>query len=110
MAPEENARDQASTQEPCAPHPQQNCRSSGSGSKSPSASNTAIGILAHLADDSSTTYDDKLARVLALHARWKYEDNEEEALEGDALQMRQRTRCKELGLIVFGFTLHESTN
>lgn len=96
-----------------------NCRISGFGYKSlsgtpplpsPSASssNTAIGILASSADDSSTTYDDKLARVLALHAWLKYEDNEEEALKGDALQMRQRTRCKELGLIVFGFTLHEA--
>ena len=43
----------------------------------------------------------------ALHARWEYKDNEEEALEGDALQAHQRSRCKELGLIVFGYTLHE---
>ena len=26
----------------------------------------------------------------------------------DALQTRQKSRCKELGLIVFGFTLHEA--
>ena len=32
--------------------------------------------------------DDKLARVWALHARWKYEDNEEQALEGESLQAR----------------------
>lgn len=51
---------------------------------------------------------DKLARVSALHARWKYEDNEEEVLKGDALQICQRARCKELWLIVFGFTLHEA--
>lgn len=127
MAPEEVARDQASTPEPCPPHPehdslphpQHDCGSIGSGSQSlsgtssllfPSASavNTAAGILANSADDASTTYDDKLARVQALHARWRYEDNEEEALEGDALQMRQRSRCKELGLIVFGFRLHEA--
>ena len=29
--------------------------------------------------------DDKLARVLALHARWNYEDTEEQGLEEEAL-------------------------
>lgn len=54
-----------------------------------------------LVDDPSSTFDDKLARTLALHARWQYEDTEEQALgEGEALQARQRARCKELGLIV----------
>ena len=53
-------------------------------------------------------YDDKSASLQALHARWKYEDNEEQALERDALQMCQRLSCKELGLIVFGFRLHEA--
>lgn len=52
--------------------------------------------------------DDKLARVLALHARWKYEDNEKQVLEGESLQTRQRTRCRELGLIIFGFPLHNA--
>ena len=28
-------------------------------------------------------------------------------MEGDALQVRQRSRCKELGSIIFGFLLHE---
>ncbi|MCJ1349719.1 hypothetical protein MMC31_007960 [Peltigera leucophlebia] len=45
---------------------------------------------------------------MALHARWKYEDTEEQVLEGDALKARQQTRCRELGLIVFGFTLHDT--
>lgn len=42
-----------------------------------------------------------------LHAQWEYEDNEEEALKGDALQACQRLRCKELGSIIFGFSLHK---
>ena len=49
-----------------------------------------------------------MARAIALHARWKYEDTEEQALEEDALKARQQTRCRELGLIVFGFTLHDT--
>ena len=44
--------------------------------------------------------DDKLARVLALHARWNYEDTEEQGLEGQAFQARRQTRCKELGSMV----------
>lgn len=53
-------------------------------------------------------YNDKVARLRALHARWAYEDTEKEALVEEALQARQRNRCKELGLIVFGYTLHEA--
>lgn len=52
--------------------------------------------------------DDKLARVLALHARWDYEDTEKQALQGESLQARQRTRCRELELIIFGFPLHDA--
>lgn len=116
MEPKKTARDQISTQKPCPPHPPYK---SGSGSKSPngtspppssstSAVNIANGILDNSADDASTTYNDKLARVKALHARWKYEDNEEEALEGNSLQMRQCSRCKELGSIIFGYILHKA--
>ena len=45
---------------------------------------------------------------MALHTRWKYEDMEEQALEGDVLKVRQQFRYRELGLIVFGLTLHEN--
>ena len=69
-------------------------------------SNAAIDILAHLADDSTTTYDDKVARVLALRVRWEYKVNEEEALDGDVLQTHQLIRCRKLGLVVFRFKLH----
>ena len=74
MAPEETAREQAPIQKPSPHHLQHNCGSVSSGSKSlsgipllpfSSASyiNTVVKILAHLTDDTSTTYDDKLARV-----------------------------------------------
>lgn len=33
----------------------------------------------------NTTYNDKLTRVQALHAWYKYKDNEKEVLEGDEL-------------------------
>lgn len=66
-----------------------------------------LGLAADLVEDPTTTIDDKLERIRALHARWKYEDTEE-VLDGDALKTRQRSRCREIGLIVFGFTLHEA--
>ena len=105
MALAENA-----SQETCGdPHPQRNCKvneSAQSINRTPtlslhSTSTSTTNITAN------TIYNDKLARVQALHTRWKYKDNEEEALERDTLQAHQRSRCKELGLIVFGYTLHE---
>lgn len=53
-----------------------------------------------------TTDHDKLERMRALYARWKYEDHEE-VVDGAGLQARQRIRVKEIGLIVFGFPLRE---
>lgn len=113
MAPEfalEMSSIESVSQEPCkAPHPQQNCE----GNKSiPSINGTPLPSPHSISASASTaaattTYNDKLARVQALHARWEYDDNEEEALEGDTLQARQRSRCNELGSIVFGFPLHE---
>ena len=44
--------------------------------------------------------------MLALHAKWKYEDAEE-PIEGSELLGRQRQRCKDIGKIVFGFVLHK---
>lgn len=53
--------------------------------------------------EASLVEDDKFARVLSLHARyWKA------GLEGESLQARQQTRCRELGLIIFGFPLHNA--
>lgn len=70
-----------------------------------STSNFTANTIANTTAD--TIYNDKLARMQSLHAWWKYEDNEEEALEEDTLQTYQCSRCKELRLIVFGYTLHE---
>lgn len=64
--------------------------------------------VADLVKDSTIT-DDKLERINALHARWRYEDIEgplDGPLDGDALNARRHKRCREIGLIVFGFTLH----
>lgn len=41
--------------------------------------------ISDLVDDFTTTFDDRLARITALHARWNYENTEEETLEGHAL-------------------------
>ena len=59
-------------------------------------------------DDDTMAYNDKVAKLQALQARWAYKDTEEEALVEDALQARQKSRYKKLGLIVFGFTLHDA--
>lgn len=64
--------------------------------------------VADLVEDSTIT-DDKLERINALHAKWRYEDTEgplDGPLDGDALKARRHNRCREIGLIVFGFTLH----
>ncbi len=74
----------------------------------PHTSDIDLDVVANLVDDSDTTFNDKLARVIVLHFMWKYEDTEEEALNGDVLQARQRNRCKERGLIVFGFPLYDA--
>ena len=65
-----------------------------------------VSVLVDLVDDSHTTLEDKLHRLEALHARWEYEDLEE-AVEGLELVFCQKHRCKEVCLIVFGFTLHK---
>ena len=67
-----------------------------------------LALVEGLVDDPDTNHDDKLTRAMALYARWKYEDTEEQALEGKALIVRQQSRCRELGLIVFGFQLHDA--
>lgn len=62
--------------------------------------------VATLVKDSTIT-DDKLERINALHARWRYEDIEgplDGSLDRDALKARRHNRCREIGLIVFGFT------
>lgn len=55
-----------------------------------------LALVEDLVDDPDTTHDDKLARAMALYARWRYKDTEEQALEGEALIARQQSRCREL--------------
>ena len=71
-------------------------------------SNNDLNTIAELIDNSDSTFDDKLARILTFHIRWQYENTEKQALEREALQAHQQIQCKELGRIVFGFTLHNS--
>lgn len=53
--------------------------------------------------DMADNYNDKVERVRALHARWAFKNTKKEALVEKTLLAHQRNRCKELGLIVFGF-------
>lgn len=65
-------------------------------------------LVEDLVHNLDTAYDEKMARAMALHTRWRYEDIKKQALEEDALKAWQQTWCCKLGLIVFGFTLHDA--
>lgn len=99
------------SQEPCkAPHSEKNCESNKS---IPNINATPLpfphSISAFVSTiTATTTYNDKLTRVQALHTRWEYENNKEETLKRNVLQTHQRLRCKELGSIILGFLLYES--
>ena len=71
--------------------------SQSSSSSSAESARVNLALLEGLAHDPDTTYDEKMARAMALHARWKYEDTKEQALEGGALKARQQIRCREMG-------------
>lgn len=53
-----------------------------------------------------STWEAKVGEIQDLHARWKAENMIH--LEGDELISRYRQRCKDVGLIIFGFTLQEA--
>lgn len=53
-----------------------------------------------------STWEAKLGEIKALNARWKSENMTN--LEGKELVARHRQRCKDVGLIIFGFTLQEA--
>ena len=67
----------------------------------------AIDPLSGLKIHASTSTQDKLARIEALHTKWNLEDLEA-PLENEALETRQKGRCKELGMIIFGFALRKA--
>ena len=62
--------------------------------------------LVGLVDDPNTTLEDKLQRLRALHSKWQYEDKKE-VVNRIELVFQQKTRCKDIESIVFGFTLYE---
>lgn len=62
-------------------------------------------LLVGLVDNSDTTFEDKLECLKALYAKWEHEDVEE-VIERSELGFRQKNRCKEVELVVFGFALH----
>ena len=64
-------------------------------------------ILVGLESDPSTTAEDKYERARAIYAKWKHEDIEE-PVEGEDLLLRQKCSIKDIGLVVFGFPLHEA--
>lgn len=55
----------------------------------------------------NTFSSDKLARIEALHAQWELEDLAT-SLQDAELEACQKKRCKEIGMIVFGFSLREA--
>lgn len=42
-------------------------------------------LIKGLVNNPDTIYDNKLARVMAFYAHWKYKDTEKQALKGEAL-------------------------
>ena len=51
--------------------------------------------------------EDKYEIMRVLYARWKHEDEEDKIVDETTLRAHQHTRIKEIGFIVFGFTLRE---
>lgn len=51
----------------------------------------------------------KVGGIKTLHKQWKAEDAEDSVLlQADELMARQRQRCKQVGSVIFGFTLQEA--
>lgn len=55
----------------------------------------------------SITTEDKVLEASALHARWKVEDREGDALCNDEVVFCRRERCKDIARIIFGHTVHD---
>lgn len=66
-----------------------------------------IRAISDLTDNPSTEISDKLEQAKVLHARWIHEDAEG-VVEGEELKHRQQSRCRDIGLVVFGVVLHEA--
>ena len=57
--------------------------------------------------DVPTPTQDNIARAQALHIKWKIEEIEQ-VLDGNLLVARQRQRCKDIRVAIFGFVLQEA--
>lgn len=64
-----------------------------------------VSLLVDLIDNPNITLKDKLEYLKTLYAKWEHEDKEE-VIERLKLIFRQKNRCKEVGLDIFGFALH----
>ena len=62
--------------------------------------------LVGLVDDPNITLENKLQRLRALHSKWQFKDKKE-VVDGTELVFQQKTKCKDIGSIFFGFTLYE---
>lgn len=51
--------------------------------------------------------EDKLVGASILHAYWKREDRESDVLGNDEVVSHRRERCKSIGRVLFGHTLHD---
>lgn len=66
-----------------------------------------IRTVSDLADDPSTEMSDMLQRARALHTKWIHEDAKG-VVEGEELKHCQRSRCREISLVAFGFVLNKA--
>lgn len=69
----------------------------------------AVQVVEDLTLDQATTVEDKIVKAAELHAQWKREDRGLSAgeLSDRELVQRQKPRRKDMGMIIFGFTLHD---
>ncbi|MCJ1462033.1 hypothetical protein MMC07_000633 [Pseudocyphellaria aurata] len=56
-------------------------------------------------DELSIDFRNRVERARALHAKWIFEDGAESSVVDVACQ---QSRCRDIGLVVFGFVLHEA--
>ncbi|MCJ1349882.1 hypothetical protein MMC31_008125, partial [Peltigera leucophlebia] len=55
----------------------------------------------------ASTLRNKITEIRELHKQWRFEDRQMD-LQGKELVARQRQRCKDARLVIFGFTLQEA--
>ena len=68
--------------------------------------NTCPNLFSQLIDDLLSSREEKVRKAVALYRKWKVEDRD--ILCNEALKLRQRQCCMDIGEIVFGFTLQRA--